>query len=65
MKGRYKGKTDFPYLTEGAVYEVLGIEKGPGDSDWIRIMTDLEEDYLFLPDDFEILLDEEKTEPVR
>lgn len=47
------------------MYEVLGIEKGPGDSDWIRIMTDLEEDYLFLPDDFEILLDEEKTEPVR
>ena len=32
------------------VYDVISIEKG-----WYRIMTDLDEDYLFPPECFEII----------
>ena len=32
------------------VYEVISIEKG-----WYRVMTDLDEDYLFPPECFEII----------
>lgn len=39
-------------------YEVLSIEKG-----WYRIMTDLDEDYLFPPELFEII--EENTNDAR
>ena len=49
MKVKYKGKTDIS-LTNGKVYDVLSVENG-----WYRIVDDTEEDYLFFPEDFEIV----------
>mgnify|MGYP004478856195 CR=1 FL=1 len=49
MKVKYKGKTDIS-LTNGKVYDVLSVENG-----WYRIVDDTEEDYLFSPEDFEIV----------
>ena len=50
MKVKYTGKD---YLDtafeENKEYDVISIEK-----DWYRIMTDLDEDYLFPPNLFEI-----------
>ena len=50
MKVKYVGKSDTLAFERGKVYSVLSIEKG-----WYRIMTDLDEDYLFPPEDFEIV----------
>ena len=49
MKVKYKGKTDIS-LTNGKVYDVLSVENG-----WYRIVDDTEEDYLFSPEDFDIV----------
>ena len=49
MKVRYVG-TSNTALTNGAVYDVVSVEKG-----WYRIMTELDEDYLFPPQAFEIV----------
>ena len=49
MKVRYIGK-DLVGIKKGKVYEVISIEK-----DWYRIMTELDEDYLFPPELFEIV----------
>lgn len=49
MKVRYIGP-DYVALPTGSVYEVLSVEKG-----WYRIMTELDEDYLFPPETFEIV----------
>lgn len=49
MKVKYKEKTDIS-LTNGKVYDVLSVENG-----WYRIVDDTEEDYLFSPEDFEIV----------
>lgn len=53
MTIKYLGE-DIPLaLTCGATYTVLAVEKGPdllsgeGKTDWLRIVTDIEEDYLF------------------
>ena len=60
MKARYTGRTDFPYLTEGKEYEIVSVEQGPDfkgnseETEWYRVMTDIDEDYLFLPTDFEV-----------
>lgn len=59
MKVKYIGETDFPYLTKGKTYELVAVETGPdfkegeGETEWYRIMTDIDEDYLFLPQLFE------------
>lgn len=37
-------------LTKGKVYEVISIERG-----WYRIMTELDDDYLFPPEAFDIV----------
>ena len=37
-------------LIKGKVYDVISIEKG-----WYRIMTELDDDYLFPPELFEIV----------
>ena len=37
-------------LIQGKVYDVISIEKG-----WYRIMTELDDDYLFPPELFEIV----------
>ena len=49
MKVRYIGK-DYVTFRAGKIYEVISIEKG-----WYRIMTELDEDYLFPPKLFEIV----------
>jgi hypothetical protein len=50
MKVRYIGKHETPALDREKLYEVLDEEKG-----WYRIMTELEQDYLFPPTEFEIV----------
>lgn len=42
MKVKYLGEVDTPALIKGKIYNVISIEKG-----WFRIMTELDEDYLF------------------
>ncbi|MBE6878682.1 MAG: hypothetical protein E7488_05910 [Ruminococcaceae bacterium] len=61
MKAKYLGEDDFPYLTKGKTYEIIAVEKGPDftgeaeETDWYRVNTDMDEDYLFLPDGFELI----------
>ena len=50
MKVKYAGKHDTPAIDREKVYDVLSVEKG-----WYRIMTELDEDYLFPPNQFEIV----------
>ena len=44
MKVKYIAEHETPALEKGKTYEVMSVEKG-----WYRIMTELEEDYLFPP----------------
>ena len=48
MRVKYLGGRDTLALIEGKVYEVTSVEHG-----WYRIMTELDEDYLFPPKLFE------------
>ena len=51
MKVRYIGKQYIgTAFSEGKIYDVISVEKG-----WYRIMTELDEDYLFPPELFEIV----------
>ena len=50
MKVKFIGQVDTLAFEQNKVYEVISIEKG-----WFRIMTELEEDYLFPPELFEIV----------
>lgn len=50
MKVKYLGKVDTVALEKDKIYDVMSIEKG-----WYRIMTELDEDYLFPPEQFEII----------
>lgn len=50
MKVRYIGLRDTLAFDRNKIYEVISIERG-----WYRIMTELDEDYLFPPEAFEIL----------
>lgn len=50
MEVRYIGNHETPALERGKLYKVLSVEKG-----WFRIMTELDEDYLFPPEQFEIV----------
>ena len=50
MKVKYLGKVKTPALIKGKIYDVISIEKG-----WFRIMTELDEDYLFPPEQFEFI----------
>jgi hypothetical protein len=49
MKVRYIGKSDVS-LTNGKLYNVISIE-----NTWYRLIDDTEEDYLFNPEEFEIV----------
>lgn len=49
LKVKYIGP-DYVALPTGTTREVLSIERG-----WYRIMTELEESYLFPPDLFEVV----------
>lgn len=50
MKVKWKGKTDFLVLTNNKIYDVLSVENG-----WYRIIDDSGEDYLYPPEQFEVL----------
>lgn len=49
MKVKYIGKSDVS-LTNGKIYEVIAIEES-----WYRIIDDTNEDYLFSPEELEIV----------
>ena len=50
MKVKYIGARDTVALDRNKIYEVISIERG-----WYRIMTEIEEDYLFPPEAFEVI----------
>ena len=50
MKVKYIGKHDTVALEREKAYNVISVEKN-----WYRIMTELDEDYLFPPNLFEIV----------
>ena len=52
MNVKYIKNTVAMCLTKNKIYEVLSIEKG-----WYRIVDDTGEDYLYPPDNFEIIED--------
>lgn len=47
MKIRYVGETFGVALTDGVVYECLGVEDGGGFRIMLRVIDDSEEDYLY------------------
>lgn len=50
MKVKYTAGADIVALEKNKIYDVISVEKG-----WFRIMTELDEDYLFPPEQFEIV----------
>ena len=58
LRVKYVGKRDTLAFERGKVYEVMSVEKG-----WFRIMTELDEDYLFPPHIFEIVEDDTRFFP--
>jgi len=50
MKVKWKGETEFLVLTHDKVYDVQSIEKG-----WYQIVDDSGEDYLYPPENFEVV----------
>ena len=50
LRIKYIGETDFLVLTHNIIYDVISIEK-----EWYRIIDDSGEDYLYLPELFEIV----------
>ena len=52
MKVRYIGQ-DLVGIKAGKVYDVISVERG-----WYRIMTEMDDDYLFPPELFQIAEEE-------
>lgn len=50
MKIKWLGDTNFLALTKGKIYEVISTEKG-----WYRITDESGEDYLYPPEQFEVI----------
>jgi hypothetical protein len=50
LKVSYKKKKKSTGLIHGNIYDVLSIEKG-----WYRIIDNTDEDYLYPPEEFEII----------
>ena len=50
MKVKYTGRSDPATLLNGKTYEVMSVEKG-----WYRIVDETDEDYLYPPENFEIV----------
>ncbi len=50
MRVKWRGKTEFLALTNGKEYDVLTMENG-----WYRIVDDSGEDYLYPPENFEVI----------
>lgn len=59
MKVKYTGETSFLELTHDKVYKVLSIEKG-----WYRIVDDSADDYLYPPDEFEVVEPNDGATPI-
>lgn len=59
MKVKYLGPTLFLELVHDKVYGVLSVEK-----DWYRIVDESGEDYLYPPEDFEIVEPNDGSTPV-
>ena len=55
MKVKYIGSYETPALDRTRIYEVISIERNS-----YRIMTELDEDYLFPPNLFEIIENDEE-----
>lgn len=60
MKVRYSGETSFLELAHNKIYGVMSIEK-----ERYRIVDDSEEDYLYPPEDFEVVEPNDGSTPVR
>ena len=54
MRVKWTGKTNDLVLTNGRIYDVISIEKG-----WYRIVDDSGDDYLYPPEQFEVVEDDE------
>lgn len=52
MRARYLGEP-LVALEQGKIYDVISVEKG-----WLRIMTEIGDDYLFPPNLFEVIDDD-------
>ena len=50
-KIKYLGESNVS-LTKGKIYDVVAVEGG-----WYRIVDDTDDDYLFSPDEFEVIED--------
>ena len=51
MKVKYIGSVSDPMeLIQGKIYDCIGIEK-----DWFRVIDETDEDYLYPPEEFEIV----------
>ena len=50
MKVKWKGKTEFLMLTHDQIFDVVAVEKN-----WYRIVDDSGDDYLYPPENFEIV----------
>ncbi|MGI6216395.1 MAG: hypothetical protein ACOYIK_02165 [Coriobacteriales bacterium] len=59
MKVRYSGETAFLELSHNKIYKVQSVEKG-----WYRIVDDTGEDYLYPPDEFEVVEPNDGSTPV-
>lgn len=55
MKVKYIGPTVSLCLTNSKAYDVLAVSKTSG---WYRVVDDTGEDYLYAPEDFEVLAKE-------
>ena len=53
MRARFLGNFETIALEKDKIYNVISIEKG-----WLRILTEIDEDYLFPPEEFEIIIEE-------
>ena len=58
MKVKWIGQSDPLMLIYGKVYDVISIEKG-----WYRIIDETKEDYLYPPEFFDIVEDDDGTTP--
>ena len=50
MKVKYLGESSMLALLNGKIYDVMSVEHG-----WYRIVDETDEDYLYPPEEFEIV----------
>ena len=60
MRVKYLGESDPLSLLKDKIYEVIAIEKGPGEEDWYRIVDETGEDYLYHYANFAMVEEEER-----